>query len=103
MQIQSWDSESDRFMNTMMMGIGDKIKDAFGNINKPTFNFSKPTGEGLDGDKPDVANIENSAYNFLTSFVNQTRSTIPLIAHHGNFTLIQAALLFTIGCMAAGI
>jgi len=42
-------------------------------------------------------------YNIFTSFVNQTRETIPDIAHHGNFTLIQLGLLCAIGAMAAGV
>jgi len=41
-------------------------------------------------------------YNLFTSFVNQTRMTVPDIVHHGNYSLIQLGLLCAIGAMAAG-
>jgi len=46
--------------------------------------------------------IKSTLFNLYTSLVNQTKSTVPLIATKGNYTLLQAALFFAIGSMAAG-
>jgi len=50
----------------------------------------------------DLYASENNFYTKFTDFVNKTRGIIRTTARHGNFTLIQLALLAAFGGIAAG-